>query len=321
MTKLSIVIPLLNEIDFIDQLVESLTIYDGVAREILLTDGGSTDGTVERIKEIEKANPTVRYINNKEKYVSQAFNTAYAQAKGDYIGLLGAHASYSSNYFTEAVKHLDADECDAIGGILIHKGRTELAKTISKCMTSMFGVGNTSVRTLFKKKYVDSAAFAIYRKDIFEDVGLFDVDMVRNQDDEFHYRMVSKGYRILLNPEMESTYFVRDSLNGLWKQYFNYGLYKPLVFKKVKRSWRLRHFAPLVLLMVLLSTPLGLLHHIFFIGPSIYLLMLVAFSIQVSTGVRSFIHALLVFPTLHLSYGAGMLRGLSNMLFSFQNYK
>ena len=158
--------------------------------------------------------------------------------------------------------------------------------------------------------YVDSVAFAIYKRAIFEKIGLLDEELIRNQDDEFHYRINANNYRILMVPEMECTYYVRESMRGLFKQYFQYGYYKPLVLKKVRSGIRPRHLIPAAFVLYLLSLPLAMVWAAWLIPLALYFVidMYCAFSNNQPLPVR--LMSLLVFPTLHISYGLGFISGL-----------
>ena len=310
--KLSIIVPVLNEINYIEKLAESLNKPDEISKEIIFVDGGSNDGTVNKIKDLELNHSNIKLVKNPDKFVSQAFNRAYPISVGNYLGLLGAHAEYSDNYFECAINYLDKDECDAIGGTLIQNGNSKLGKAIAYCMSSKFGVGNTSVRTEKKKKYVQSAAFAIYKREIFEKVGFFDEELIRNQDDEFHYRLNRAGFRMLLTPEISAKYYVRNTLKGLYKQYYNYGYYKPLVLKKVPESLRPRHLIPACFVLYLFSLFLAMFSYLWLIPLVFYFLFLVYFSFRVKNNWSTKFLSMIVFPTLHFSYGIGFLVGLIN---------
>lgn len=157
---------------------------------------------------------------------------------------------------------------------------------------------------------VDSVAFAIYKREIIEQCGLMDESLPVNQDDEFHYRVKSKGYRIMMIPEMSSTYYVRDSFVKLFRQYFRYGLYKPAVLKKVSGSVRLRHLMPSLFTIYLLSLPLMILIPIWILPLLLYFLLILARSLSFNEILKIRLLSIPVFPLIHLSYGSGFLLGL-----------
>jgi GT2 family glycosyltransferase len=308
--KLSVVCPTYNEIAFINTLVENLCYDDGLDKEVFIVDGGSVDGTKERVKLLMKKYPSLRLVENPLKTSTHAFNLGFGISTGDYVAFVGAHATYEKNYFTNGIKYLDLNECDAVGGPLKQEGKTPKAKAIANVMSSKLGVGNTEFRTESKKMYVDSVAFAIYRRKIIEQCGLMDESLPVNQDDEFHYRIKKMGFRILMVPEMSATYYVRDSYSRLSKQYFRYGLYKPAVLKKVSGSVRLRHVVPSLFTLYVLSLPVALLFLPWILPLLIYTTVIILKSMTTKAGWTIRFLSIPVFPILHLSYGTGFLFGL-----------
>jgi glycosyltransferase involved in cell wall biosynthesis len=308
---LSIIIPVYNEINFIDTLLQSL-ITDEFSMEILLVEGGSTDGTRKRIAEWTAKYSFIKMVDNPQRFVSPGFNKAYAISTGKYIAFIGAHAYYPKKYFSTAIKVLENNESDAVGGPLNQMGKTAMGKAIAFGMSSKFGVGDTEFRTSKERSFVQSVAFAVYKRTVFEKVGLLNEKLIRNQDDEFHYRLNQQGFRILMVPEMACTYHVRESLSALFKQYFQYGLYKPLVLKKVKSEIKLRHLIPTFFVMYLLF----LLPALYYVGivsllPLLsYFALAILFALKSEGNFKEKFYCLLVFPTLHISYGSGFILGL-----------
>lgn len=310
MTKLSVIVPTLNEADHIEALVHSISALDDCAQEIFIVDGGSKDGTKDKVLTIRQQNPKVHWVDNPERYVSQGFNRAFQLATGQFISLVGAHAVYPKQYFSTCIAHIERGECDVAGGFLRHQGHGVMGKAIAYAMASTFGVGNTEFRTKPQKMYVDSVAFAVYDRKVFAKAGLFDEELIRNQDDEFHYRLNQSGLRILMLPELQTTYFVRSSLPRLFRQYAQYGFYKPLVFKKVRRSIRPRHRIPAFFVAYIFSLPLCAAWPWWALPMGAYGCLNLFFSLRAKLPWSSRLAALAVFPTLHLAYGSGFLRGL-----------
>ena len=308
--ELSVICPTYNEIDFIDTLIENLCFNDGLEKEILIVDGGSMDGTIEKVKLLINKYSSLKLLENPFRTSTHAFNIGYKYSTGKFIAFVGAHASYDKNYFTSGLNCLRQNECDVVGGPLKQKGKTLSGKAIALVMSSKLGVGNTEFRTESKKMMVDSVAFAIYKREVIERGGLMDETLPVNQDDEFHYRVRSKGYRIMMIPEMSSTYYVRDSFIKLFRQYFRYGLYKPAVLKKVRGSVRLRHLMPSLFTIYLLSLPLMIFIPIWILPLMLYFLLILVRSFSFKEILKIRFLSIPVFPLIHISYGSGFLVGL-----------
>jgi hypothetical protein len=156
-----------------------------------------------------------------------------------------------------------------------------------------------------------------WKRDIFKKLGLFDEEMVRNQDDEFNYRLREFGGKVLLSPKIKSYYYPRGSITKLWKQYFQYGFFKVRVLQKHPAQMRPRQFIPFAFVMAIL---IGLLLTIFTpwgwiplaLLTVIYLFANLAASMMVAvkSGWRFLPMLPPAFATLHVSYGLGFLFGL-----------
>lgn len=307
---ISVVIPVLNEDKYIETLIRNLLDGISIDVEILIYDAGSIDRTAEIVEALGKEFSQVKLIENKEKFVSYAFNHAYLHSKAKYLALLGAHALYPKGYLETGFKELENNTCDVVGGPLHQDANTLTGKGIAFAMSSKLGVGGTAFRTEQKRMYVQSVAFAIYKKTIFDQIGTLDTALIRNQDDELHYRIHDAGYKLLMIPEMRCTYYVRDSIKKLWKQYYEYGLYKPLVFAKVKSGFRMRHAIPFLFCIYLFSLPFVAIFPLWALPLFIYLLIIFIHSMVNHLHSYSKFIALIAFPTLHLSYGLGFLLGI-----------
>lgn len=311
MQELTVCFPVFNEERFLDALIGSVIDTEPKSKQIVLIDGGSTDGTVSLIKRWQEKYANIILVNNPQRYVSHGFNLAFNQTQSAYIALMGAHAEYPSNYFQKGLALLQAGECDAVGGPLIQKGKSDKAAVIAFCMSSKFGVGDTEFRTSKKRMYVDSVAMAIYNRKVFDKVGLFDESLLRNQDDEFHYRLNHFGFRILMEPEMESVYYVREDLGSLWKQYYQYGLYKPMVLNKIRSGIRIRHLVPALFTLYLVTLPFfAWLHWVFILPLLFYFILASVVLVMEFKKPGKIFFGILSFLTLHLAYGLGFLKGL-----------
>ena len=309
---ITVICPVYNEEQHIEKLLEFFVASAPQNKELLLIDGGSTDKTIAIIKKWADEHSNIKLFNNPDKYVPFALNIGIRNSSGNPIIRLDAHTLYSEDYFLKTLETFEKTKADIVGGPMRAIGKTTFQKAVAACTSSMFGIGNSDFHNEEKEGYVDSVYLGSWQRKAFDDVGLFDTQMKRNQDDEFHYRAKNKGKTIYLNPEIKSWYYPRNNLKKLFSQYFQYGLYKPLVIKKNISEVKLRHLVPSAFVFYLLSIPaLTITINAFALLPlALYLLMGIYSSFKKPTSIRAFFYQLIIYPTLHISYGLGFLLGM-----------
>ncbi len=308
---ISVICPLYNEVKHIEPLIQFFLHSMPAEKELLLVDGLSTDGTRAIIEKYITQYPgKIKLLDNPQKHVPFALNLAIKEATGSYIARLDAHTLYPSNYFEVCMEESLLHGATNVGGHITAKGEGDRGAAIAYSMSCKFGVGNSDFRTVIKDGYVDTVPFGFWKRTVFDEMGLFDEQLKRNQDDEFNARTISLGGTVYQSSKICSEYYVRNSLSKLGSQYFQYGLYKPLVLKKVKSAIRLRHLVPAFFVLYIVSLPLAYAVPVLLLPLLMYGALALYFSFKNSLTVKQKFLALLVFPTLHLSYGAGFIVGL-----------
>ena len=168
----------------------------------------------------------------------------------------------------------------------------------------------------------DTVPFGCYKREVFEKTGLFDTDLVRNQDDEFNGRLINLGGKIFLIPQVIINYTARDTIAKMRHMYYQYGLYKPLVNKKLGAPATVRQFFPLLFLIGLvvggvLSLLVPWIACAYLAVLALYLVIGLVVGIMGAIRTHNPIMVLLmpwVFLNVHLSYGFGYLRGIFKVL-------
>ena len=320
---LSVVIPVRNEILYISKsFVSIINASSKVESELFFIDGLSDDGTYEWLKNAIKTIDNCKLFRNDKKYVSHGFNQIYNNTKGEFISRLDGHTIYPETYFTDAIEIFKNKHADAVGGPANHIGIEWRGKIIANCMMHPFGVGNSKFRTSNKEQYVDTVPFPIYKRDVLKNIGLYDEELIKNQDDELNYRCVANGYKILMSPLLKTNYLVRENLFDLSKQYYLYGLYKPIVFKKVVYGFRSYHFAPAIhLILSILSLVIIGLNGFGLLYFFCYLFFAFIFSIRKGRSIKYTIYSIFVFSTIHYSYGLGFIIGYMKRIYLFFSSK
>src|SRR5690606_1087521 len=213
--------------------------------EILVVDGMSDDGTREYVRARQADHPCLRLIDNPARIVPPALNIALRHARGDIIVRVDGHCEIATDYVRRCVDHLLNDDIDGVGGPIETIGETQEAESIALAMSPWFGVGGSAFRTVRDRAMlVDTVVFPAYKRETVERVGAFDEEQVRNQDDEYNYRLREQGGKLLLAPDVTSKYYSRGSMRLLWRQYFQYGFWKYRVMQKHPRQMRPRQFVP-----------------------------------------------------------------------------
>ena len=248
----SIVIPCRNEEKYIGRCVESFLkqTYPMELLTIIVSDGMSTDKTREVVNDISKNNKNVVLIDNTGLTAPKAMNLGIRHTNSEIVIIFGAHAYADENFVLENVKALQNKEVGCAGGVITTINDTTKGAAIAEAMSCPFGVGNALFRFAEKESFVDTVAFGAYRRTLLDEVGVFDEELVRNQDDELNFRVEKSGAKILLSPKIKSTYFGRGDFKKLWRQYYQYGFWKVRVIQKHKRPASIRHLIPLMLCIV-----------------------------------------------------------------------
>jgi glycosyltransferase involved in cell wall biosynthesis len=316
----SVVMPVRNEGQFIARSLGAVLQQDYPANrmEILVVDGMSTDGTREFVTRLQTKHNNLMLLNNPGRIAPTGLNVALRAAGGDVVVRVDGHCEIATDYVRSCIKHLEATGVEAVGGPLETVGATRIAAAIAVAMSSPFGVGGVAFRTVKDREMlVDTVAFPAYTRAAISKAGFFDEELVRNQDDEYSYRLRELGGRILLTPEIRSRYYSRSTLPFLWSQYFQYGYWKVRVMQKHVRLMQPRQFVPpafvMVLLLSLLASPfsgLGRLAFAFAFASYAVANLVAALLVSRKEGWRLLPYLPLVFSTLHVAYGAGFLTGL-----------
>ena len=316
----SVIMPIRNEASSIERSLGAILAQDYPANslQIIVADGMSTDGTRETLERFKTANPEIELVDNPGRFVSTGLNAALKHAKGEIIIRVDGHCEVALDYIQCCVNHLLADNVDGVGGYIQTIGETRLACAIAIAMSSPFGVGDSAFRTSAGKSLLaDSVPFPAYTRAIIQRAGLYDEELIRNQDDEYNYRLRQLGAKILLASDVHSRYYSRNSLRSLWRQYYQYGYWKVRVLQKHPRQMRLRQFVPPAFVASLLGS--GLLALFSPVGRLLLILILGAYGLSnliasIWTGARKGWEYLpllpVIFACLHLSYGLGFLVGL-----------
>ena len=320
--SVTVIMVIRNEEAFIERSLESIFQQDYLISKIqvLIVDGMSQDRTRKKIEQIARRYPqfSLTLLDNPKRIFPTGFNVGLNNATGNVIIMMGGHVVLDPDYISQCVNHLEIyPEFDCVGGYLTTVAESPQGKVIAQAMGSAFGIGGGSFRTVSDRLMeADTVAFGAYRRRVVEYCGPMDEELVRDQDDEYNYRLRANGGKILISPNIHACYYSRGTVRSLWKQYFQYGLWKVRVAQKHPRQMRPRQFIPLIFVSAIITSAgtvllgWGWLLFVLIIGA--YLLANLIASLW-----TAFFHDWeylprlpLIFVTLHLSYGLGSLVGI-----------
>lgn len=312
------IIPCRNEEAYIENCIRSIlnNQFDGEL-EVLVIDGQSTDNTKEIVQGIIESDQRVKLIDNKRRITPVALNLGINEASKDHVLIASAHSSYEKDYIGVLLRKMRQTQADVVGGVMktLVKNSTAKSRAIVKVLSHPLGVGNSSFRTgVSQDLQVDTVPFGLYKKALLVEVGGYDERLVRNHDMELSKRLLARGAKIILSPEVSCNYYARENFSALAKNNFRNGMWNLFVVRITRNSDSLsiRHFIPLVFVLTLfLLAGLAFYHSIFLyaflVAIGFYLATLSLISLSLG---RNFIYTIIAFLVLHFSYGFGSLSGL-----------
>ena len=323
----SLILPCYNEVDFIEKTVRSILENDYPAElvEILVVDGKSDDGTRGIVERLAAENPRVKLIENPRRITPVAINLGISRSQGDFIMVVSCHAEYAPSYIGKCLEVINRTKADHVGGYMttLPEKDTQTGRAIAAATTSPFGVGNSIFRLGGSEREVDTVPFGMYRREVFEKIGLYDERLVRNQDIELNTRLRKAGGRIIISHEIQLTYYNRSTFKGLWQQSFNNGLWNPYTVWLTGGGLSLRHFIPMLFVSGLLALCSGAflwspVKWVLLIYILVYLYSAVFFSIKQGSRTKTSVFLLLCsYVVLHTAYGLGSLWGVVTIPFKF----
>ncbi len=320
----TVVIPCRNERRFIGPCLDSIMAgdYPSGRMEIIVADGMSDDGTRELLQSYCRRHSSIRVIDNPQRTVSPGLNAAIRRASGEIIIRIDAHTEYAKDYISQCVDVLRETGADNVGGAHRTKAAGYLQEAISLGFHSPFAVGGARSHAVNYEGYVDTVIYGCWRKERLIELGLFDEELVRNQDDELNLRITRRGGKVFQSSRILSWYQPRASLSALLRQYIQYGYWKVRVIQKHKLPASWRHLIPSLWMASLIG--LSLLTPISSIARWLLLLELGLYlsATMIATLITcrrprhfKFIPVMpLIFAIYHSGYGYGFLRGMVDFM-------
>ena len=320
MIRISFIIVAYNAGQCIGALLDDLLTQTVPPEQIqaLLVDSASSDDT-RRLMEAfrERAPFEVKVLDNPKRWLASGINVALSAASGDAIIRLDAHARMPKDFLARNLSALERGE-DIVGGCVAGgEPKTPWENVLRTVDTSRFCGGAAPFRNSGEARYVDTLAYALYRREVYDKVGLYDERLRRTEDNDMHYRMRKAGYRFYFSPDIISYHAARSTMRGQLRQKWGNGYWIGRTMRIQPRCFAPRHLIPAAFVAVLaacmLLLPFSTIPMLLLMIP--YLLCDLLFSVQGAVGQKqgrllALVTLPVLFPAVHIVYGLGTLFGL-----------
>lgn len=286
--------------------------------EALLVDSASTDATRQLMLDFaQKAPFAVKVLDNPRRWLASGINVALREATGDAIIRLDAHARIPADFLQNNLQALAHGEAIVGGCVAGGKPNTAWESVLRTVDTSRFCGGAAPFRNGGEARYVDTLAYALYRREVYDKVGFYDERLRRTEDNDMHYRMRMAGYRFYFSPDIISYHAARSTMRGQLRQKWGNGYWIGRTMHIQPRCFAPRHLVPAAFVLALIACallcaasplPLMLLLTAYLLC-DLYFAVSGAFT-QQSGRLLALATLPFLFPAVHVVYGAGTLAGL-----------
>lgn len=243
--KYSIIVPVFNRPDEVDELLESLLSQEEKDFEVIIVEDGS-QVPCKKVCDKYADRLDLHYYYKDNSGPGQSRNYGAERAKGDYLLILDSDVVLPKGYIRAVSEELNREPADAFGGPdCAHESFTDTQKAISYSMTSFFTTGGIrGGKKKLDKFYPRSFNMGI-RRDVYQELGGFS-KMRFGEDIDFSIRIFKAGKRCRLFPEAWVWHKRRTDFRKFWKQVYNSGIARINLYKKYPDSLKLVHLLPMI---------------------------------------------------------------------------
>ncbi len=313
----SVIVPVLDEADHFDDALTTVLgqSYDGPL-EFVFVDGGSRDGTRERLAELEEAG-RCRVVDNPRPGIPASLNLGLGAASGEVLVRMDAHTIYAPDYVARGVDALTAGDGEWVAGPALAQGDGAWSRWVAIALGSRLGVGGADFRLAGERRLTDAAFGGALWRDRLVALGGWDESWEVNEDGELAARALRAGWRILLEPAMTARYIPRDDPRELARQYWRYGYWRAKTSARYPESMRPSHVAPPLLLVAIVAALLPLPRLVRGSARAVLAMYAGALSAAGAGALRGTgdavgaLKVVAVLKTMHLSWGAASIAGFA----------
>ncbi|MDX0468189.1 glycosyltransferase [Sinorhizobium medicae] len=314
-TSSLIVIPCLDEASHIEALIEKLRpALTPLNAQIVVADGGSTDGTRDIARRLATEDPRVLFLDNPKRIQSAAINRAVAElgADSDYLIRIDAHGTYPDDYCERLVEDALATGADSVVVAMQTVGFSTFQKATAFAQNSKLGNGGSKHRSDAVGHWAEHGHHALMRIEAFKAVGGYDESFSHNEDAELDYRLGKAGYRIWMTDRTSMVYYPRAKIVPLFRQYFGYGRGRAKNFLKHRAMPGLRQMVPLAVAPVVFGALLAIVNWMAVLPAGVWAGACLGYGVWMALGQRNPYGPLAAVAAMvmHLAWSAGFWREL-----------
>lgn len=245
-------LPVLNEETHLPTCLEAVIgqSYANIV-EVLVADGGSTDLTRDIVE--DWPDDRVRLLENPRRIRPAGLNVCIAAAKGEIFVRVDARTKLAPDYVERCVAALERTGAAMVGGPMRFSATSAAERGVQAAMSSRIGAGPAQFRReAAQGAFVDTVYLGAYRLETIRRLGGYDEWFGGNEDAELAWRAQQAG-GVYLDPDVRSTYAVREGLGPLWRQFRRYGRARAVTMRKHPSSVSARQLAVPALVAGVLS--------------------------------------------------------------------
>jgi glycosyltransferase involved in cell wall biosynthesis/SAM-dependent methyltransferase len=215
--RVSVVATVRSEADMVEVFLEGLLAQTRRPDEIVVVDGGSTDGTVEIIERFREREPRLRIHLAPGASIARGRNVAIEQAAGPLVAVTDAGTVAAPDWLENLVRPLEDDaETAVVAGFFVAGGRTWFERTLSTLIT-------TQVEEVDPARFLPSSRSIAFRKEWWKRVGGYPEWLRHGEDVVFDFDLRRAGAKFAFVPDAVVAWHARSTLGSYFRQYFNYG--------------------------------------------------------------------------------------------------
>ena len=301
---ISFVMPVRNEAKHLAEAVEAvLSQAHKGGQEIILALAPSSDATEEIAAQLAiRHKGKVLVVDNPRGDTATGLNLAISQAKFETVIRVDAHSKLSEGCASLAQELLKETGAANVGGMMVAEGESEFQKAVAYGYNNRIGLGGGAFHLGGNAGPVDSVYLGCFQKSWLNKVGGFDPKWVRGQDWELNKRIREAGGTVWFDPRLKVTYYPRDNLAALAKQFFKTGIWRGALTREAPAQSAIRYWIP----------PLLVLSTLLWLPVTLYLLV-IAFAAMNANELKpsTRLWLLIVLPTMHYAWGIGFWWGLA----------